>query len=827
MGSEGNESMILTAATDPVVATYEERTDPNPTFEGPDEVGADPFMGPAEVILELGEALPPASATPIGLYGGTLENTCDPQRLVDYLLSNPAKGQAWAAVQGIAPSQLSSYILSLSPTVLAVDTAVINHSYSNGVAKPINAVLGAGTAVLVDADGVPRARCYCGNPLLPPAPEVPVEQEELCIEAGVGVYRRSSMGSTPAVGDQISPAAWSVAVKLLPTGASSILNGTNWRELAWGPTEYVWVADSDVRWTGLCQTKVCFDPHLGEYPVFGYTTGEYTWGSTTNGGPGEAFYALTFGANNVPDAATQFLDPDRCNIGCDGGDQDGDEVCDWNDNCVDVPNPNQADSDHDGEGDACDSAILPPLAAQVCLPHADSFAWYKVAGQRLNSGVLEYQIEGDTYPFNPSDIFWMPASGVTDSAICTDLYSQSCGSDVDADGVCDGDDNCVDVPNSDQANGDNLGLGDACDPDLQIDQVCLPHADGYEWFKVCDARWTNGDFEVLFEDDGGNTRWLTLGTVPDDSSCQSTGGGGNCGGWGCGEGGGECSAAQRPPSTTQSVVEVFNIPTGDPDGGLLYHTDPGLSTAVQYVLANGTPLTATGQCVVVDDFPWWEVEDGGASGWASANYLRPRSNISSACPVGVFDPTGKPSAKMMTGDFDGDGTSDTLFLSYDGALQQPNPWTGTSATVQIQFGDGGLSAELDIMPRLNDGGPALGTVFGGFPNVFTPAGSNADVAALHSAYAGSAVGGSGTTHIVSVNGCRPVVLDLETHPDAFNPSGPWACPVAGGTYTLLHVDSFTAPGSFTVTPYSFQGGSFTAQKTFTIPQGAVDNSTLC
>jgi hypothetical protein len=44
---------------------------------------------------------------------------------------------------------------------------VTNHGFANGVATPYQAVLQAGTAVLVDHYGTPRARCYCGNPLLP------------------------------------------------------------------------------------------------------------------------------------------------------------------------------------------------------------------------------------------------------------------------------------------------------------------------------------------------------------------------------------------------------------------------------------------------------------------------------------------------------------------------------------------------------------------------------------------------------------------------------------------------------------------------------------
>ncbi|MCC6436602.1 MAG: PASTA domain-containing protein, partial [Acidimicrobiales bacterium] len=47
---------------------------------------------------------------------------------------------------------------------------VTNHGYTNGTANPLQSVLQAGTAVLVDRNGVPRARCACGNPHLPPQP---------------------------------------------------------------------------------------------------------------------------------------------------------------------------------------------------------------------------------------------------------------------------------------------------------------------------------------------------------------------------------------------------------------------------------------------------------------------------------------------------------------------------------------------------------------------------------------------------------------------------------------------------------------------------------
>ena len=99
---------------------------------------------------------------------------CDPEKMIAFLQSEPAKARAWAAVIGIVAADIPAYIRSLTPVVLTRDTRVTNHGYANGVATPRQAVLQAGTAVLVDRQGIPRVKCGCGNPLKPPIATTPV-----------------------------------------------------------------------------------------------------------------------------------------------------------------------------------------------------------------------------------------------------------------------------------------------------------------------------------------------------------------------------------------------------------------------------------------------------------------------------------------------------------------------------------------------------------------------------------------------------------------------------------------------------------------------------
>jgi parallel beta-helix repeat protein len=96
--------------------------------------------------------------------------------------------------------------------------------------------------------------------------------------------------------------------------------------------------------------------------------------------------------------------PDTCQAGAcvagGGGDTDGDGICDLDDNCPNVANPDQSDVDGDGIGDLCDNC--PNVA-------------------------------------NPDQ------------------------SDVDGDGIGDLCDNCPNVANPDQSDVDGNGIGDLCD----------------------------------------------------------------------------------------------------------------------------------------------------------------------------------------------------------------------------------------------------------------------------------------------------------------------------------------------------------------------------
>ena len=165
-----------------------------------------------------------------------------------------------------------------------------------------------------------------------------------------------------------------------------------------------------------------------------------------------------------PDASEPPPDPDA------DGDEDG--KADVEDNCPFVYNPDQADADADGYGDACQ---IPFPLSPCCGPECD-----------LDSDADGIPDVSDLCPY-------VPAPGGLDGNIDTDGdgLGDDCDDvvDFDGDGVVDAEDNCPGVANADQANTDDDGsgldvLGDACDgcpgPEAisPCGEMCCYDADG-------------------------------------------------------------------------------------------------------------------------------------------------------------------------------------------------------------------------------------------------------------------------------------------------------------------------------------------------------------
>jgi uncharacterized protein DUF6777 len=135
-------------------------------FQKPTDPGPDPFTPkPADVR---GEDRVQVGSGPYGGTGSDL--VCDRELLIRSLRARPDRLREWARVVKVAPdyASVARYIRKLRPVTLTRDTRVTNHSFVGGRASGYQAILQAGTAVLVDEYGVPRARCRCGNPLLEP-----------------------------------------------------------------------------------------------------------------------------------------------------------------------------------------------------------------------------------------------------------------------------------------------------------------------------------------------------------------------------------------------------------------------------------------------------------------------------------------------------------------------------------------------------------------------------------------------------------------------------------------------------------------------------------
>lgn len=149
--------------------------------------------------------------------------------------------------------------------------------------------------------------------------------------------------------------------------------------------------------------------------------------------PGKIVYAITTSAHYTLSWNVLLASQDPTWLVSCNADSDGDGVPDSTDNCPQTPNPDQADIDHDGRGDACDSVN----------DDVDSDGVFNVDDNCPNL-------------YNP-DQADSDHDGIGDACDGVD-------DDVDGDGVANTVDNCPNVPNASQTDTDGDGIGDACDP---------------------------------------------------------------------------------------------------------------------------------------------------------------------------------------------------------------------------------------------------------------------------------------------------------------------------------------------------------------------------
>ena len=161
-------------------------------------------------------------------------------------------------------------------------------------------------------------------------------------------------------------------------------------------------------------------------------------------------------------------------------DPDADGEADASDNCPDTANATQENADGDSLGDACDPDDDNDGEADV----TDLCPQTATAQPVDSNGCSTAQVDADADGVcNPGAVSGGPggcggtdlcaqtgASQAVDSSGCSNAQVDPDGDDVCSPGApsggpggCAGVDNCPGVPNADQADADNNGIGDACD----------------------------------------------------------------------------------------------------------------------------------------------------------------------------------------------------------------------------------------------------------------------------------------------------------------------------------------------------------------------------
>jgi gliding motility-associated-like protein len=166
-----------------------------------------------------------------------------------------------------------------------------------------------------------------------------------------------------------------------------------------------------------------------------------------------------------------------CAAGQFTSDQDDDGIEDGEDNCPQIANADQLDTDNDGEGDVCDldddnDGVFDtidncPLIANPAQADND------------DDGIGDICDDDDDNDGIPDTIDNCPLTANPDQ-LDTDLDGEGdiCDNDDDNDGIPDNEDNCPLSFNPDQLDIDNDGEGDACDEDILVSEAITPNGDG-------------------------------------------------------------------------------------------------------------------------------------------------------------------------------------------------------------------------------------------------------------------------------------------------------------------------------------------------------------
>ncbi|MEV0252041.1 DUF6777 domain-containing protein [Nocardia sp. NPDC050712] len=191
------------AASIALTSTDESLGPPEVLLEPNDLQGANPFMPAPPTVYRPADGMPaielpsttgsaaakPYSGDLAGLYAAPRDQALtDRDEMSAFYSANPEQARrvatalsadsslAWSGGRQLSGSDLARFLRELTPALLRIDLRVTNYALVEGNSVAHQSILQAGTAVLVDARGVPRFRTLSGSPLTLPAalPHSPV-----------------------------------------------------------------------------------------------------------------------------------------------------------------------------------------------------------------------------------------------------------------------------------------------------------------------------------------------------------------------------------------------------------------------------------------------------------------------------------------------------------------------------------------------------------------------------------------------------------------------------------------------------------------------------